>query len=117
MHRIGNFSISGRTKLYSFQIDKSEHDKDEEVGDISSCDEEINNLDSRNYHELGNKNISLTHFVSVITSISHPQTLNVYGYVKKTKVKILIYSFSSHNVIDMNIEGKLNICIYPNYEF
>jgi hypothetical protein len=49
--------------------------------------------------------------------ISHPQTLKVYGYVKKTKVTMLNDSGSSHNFVDTKIARKLNIFINPTYEF
>jgi len=76
-----------------------------------------NNGDSWNSHELGNQNTSSTLSVVAMMAISPTQTLNVYGYVKKTKVKLLINSVSSHKFIDMNIVMKLNIFIYPTSEF
>ena len=49
--------------------------------------------------------------------ISQPQTMKVYGYVKKTKVTVLIDSGNSHNFIDTNIARQLNIFIHPTFEF
>jgi hypothetical protein len=49
--------------------------------------------------------------------ISQPQTLKVYGYVKKTKVTLFIDSGSSHKFIYTNIARKLNICIHLTSEF
>jgi hypothetical protein len=49
--------------------------------------------------------------------ISQPQTLKVYGHVKKTKVTVLIDSGSSHNFIDTKIMRQLNIFIHPTSEF
>jgi hypothetical protein len=52
-----------------------------------------------------------------MTGISQPQTLKVYGYVKKTKVTVLIDNDNSRNFIDMKSTRQLNIFIYPTYEF
>jgi hypothetical protein len=49
--------------------------------------------------------------------ISQPQTLKVFGYIKKTKVTMLIDSGSSHNFIDTRIEKQLNMFIYPTSNF
>jgi hypothetical protein len=60
-HVIGNEAISVKTIFFFHcEIDKSESDKDEEVGTISSYDEETNNEHSRNIHELGNPNANPT---------------------------------------------------------
>ena len=103
--------------FFHCKIDKSDSDKDEEAQDISSSDEETNNEDPQNPHELGNQNTNLTLYGTAMTRIYQPQTLKFYGYIKKTKVVVLIYSGSSHNFIDTNIARQLNIFIHPTSEF
>jgi hypothetical protein len=44
------------------------------------------------------------HFIVAMTGITQPQTLKVFGYIKKTKVMVLIDSGSSHNFIDTMID-------------
>jgi hypothetical protein len=105
-----------RQKKNHYEIEKSDSEKDKEARDISSSDEEKNNEDSQNLHELGNQNVNLTLSVAAMTHISHPQTLKVYGYVKNTKVTLLIDSGSSHNFINTNIARKINISIHPTSE-
>jgi hypothetical protein len=92
-------------RFFNCEINKSY--KDKEAWDISSSDEEKNNEDSRNSHESRNQNAILTLFVTPMMGISQPQTIKVYGYVKKTKVTILIDSGSSHKFIDTKMTRKL----------
>jgi hypothetical protein len=49
-----------------------------------------------------------------MTNISQPQILKVPGYVKKTRVTMLIDNGSSHKFIDTKIEKQLNMFIYPS---
>jgi hypothetical protein len=103
--------------FFHCEIDESDSEKDEEEEDISSSDEETNNVNSGNSHGSQNQNASPTLFIAAMTCISQLQTLKVYGYVKKTKVIVLIYSGSSHNFRDTKISIQLNIFIYPTSEF
>jgi hypothetical protein len=41
--------------------------------------------------------------VAAMMGITQPQTLKVFGYIKKTKIIVLIDSGSSHNFIDTMI--------------
>jgi hypothetical protein len=116
-HQIGNHAISAETQVFHCEIDKSDSDKGKEVGEIYSSNEETNNEDSRNPHELGNQKTNTKLSVYAMTSISQPQTLKFYGYVKKTKVTMLIDSGNSHKFIDTNISRQLNIFIHPTSEF
>jgi hypothetical protein len=48
-----------------------------------------------------------------LDDISTPQILEIQGYIKKKKVKILIDSGSTHNFINYKLAKYLNCFIYP----
>jgi hypothetical protein len=52
-----------------------------------------------------------------MTIITQPQTLKVFGYIKKTNVMGLIYSGNSHNFVDNMIENQFNLFFYPTRDF
>ena len=54
--------------------------------------------------------------ITTITGISQPQTLKILGYIKNTKVTILIDNGSSHNFMDTRIAKKLNMFMYPTFD-
>jgi hypothetical protein len=51
--------------------------------------------------------------LAAITGIAKPQTLKLRGHVKKKNVSILIDIGSTHNFIDINVAGRLNLFVYP----
>lgn len=100
-------------KLFHCEIDNSDSDRGEVVGDKSSSDTESDSEGSSNLPEPKNHNENMILFVVAMTGIAQSQTLKVHGYVKKTKVVVLIDCGNSHNFIDTKIAKQLNIFIYP----
>jgi hypothetical protein len=96
---------SSYTKKNNINI--SDSDKEEEVGDTSCFDEDVGNEES-------NKPKSMPTFsVAAMMGTTQPQTVKVFGYIKKTKIIVLIASGNSHNFIDTTFAKQLNMFFYP----
>jgi len=48
-----------------------------------------------------------------LDNIDTPKTLDIQGYIKNKNVIVLIYSGSTHNFINYNLESYLNFFVYP----
>ena len=85
----------------------------EQVGDMLPFNIELNSDESNTREVI----ITPTLLVVAMVGISQPQTLNIFGYIKNTKVTILVDSGSTHNFIKSRVAKGLNIFIYPTYNF
>ena len=94
--------------------EKNDNDdnNNEEVGDISPFDIELDNYESN----IGEVIVTPTLSVSAMRSISQPQTLKMFGYIKNAKLIGLVDSGSKHNFIDSRVAKQLNIFIYPTFD-
>ena len=94
--------------LFLCKKSNTSDDNDEESSNTPSSDTESDS-DETGIEET---NITLTLLVAAMTGISQPQTLKLFGYIKNTKVKVLIDSESTHNFIDSMVAKHLNIFNY-----
>jgi len=51
--------------------------------------------------------------LATITRITQPKTLKLRGHVKIENATILIDTRSTHNFIDIHVENRLNLFVYP----
>jgi hypothetical protein len=51
--------------------------------------------------------------LAAITGITQPQTLKLKGHIKNDNVIVLIDIGSTHNLLDIKIERKLKLFVYP----
>ena len=99
--------------LFLCEKSNTGYDNDEESSDAPSSDTESDSDETGK----DDANITPTLLVVAMTCISQPQTLQLFGHIKKTKVTVLVDSGSTHNFIDSRVAKQLNIFIYPTSSF
>ena len=77
----------------------NDDNNNEEVDDISPFDGESDSDESNTEEAI----VTPTLLVATMTSISQPQTLKTFGYIKNSKVTVLVDNGSTHNFIDSRV--------------
>jgi len=93
-------------KLYTWEAEKESNTSGSDSDKESKDEYDVPNIDP----EEAMPNISL----AVITRITQPKKLKLWGHIKKENVTILVDTRSTHNFIDINVATRLNLFLYPN---